>query len=430
MRCARRRWIRSLPWIFVLCAVVGIAAGLFIARFEAPVYQAEYTLCALPESGAQEWESMQMLVRDCRALTQTQVFRQAVLSRVESDGTCRMDVRAERGTHLLRVVVTGADAAIVQNLANEAGAELVERIPRMFDMKSAQEVQRAELPEAPAAAQMEKRVTLAVLAAFVVFSLIFCLIGSNRQPIRFDSPDAEGFCLGAVADVRREAKYFVRKNGKRAEKRMLLWQVDRLIREDVRRLMLRLRCRCHQAGGQCVVVTAVRDEGESAAATVLWASEAAQQGFRVLLMEMDADEPQLAKLLGVRARADVHDYLQERAEWQETLVHTPIPTLAFIDWLHPDVNVADLAASPAFASFLQSARSHFDWIILHAAPQAQCADAAMLSLCADALVLMAQDGRYDLDELEDAARMQAKHGRLARGVVFTGVSRRRLENAD
>ena len=27
MRCARRKWIRSLPWIFLLCTAVGIAAG-------------------------------------------------------------------------------------------------------------------------------------------------------------------------------------------------------------------------------------------------------------------------------------------------------------------------------------------------------------------------------------------------------------------
>lgn len=430
MRCAGRKWLRALPWIFGLCIVAGCAVGLLILRYETPSYQAAYTLCALPNEADAQWQHMQMLERDCDALTHTQVFRDAVLARVQSDGRSYVKVEAARGTHLLRVVATGPDACVVHGLANAAGEALVERIPRMFDVKSAQEVERARLPEAPCNPSMKARIASAVAAVFVLSSLLACLFCSDQRRVRFDMPETEAFCLGAVADVRRTAKRFAKKSGKSGKNSMLLWQTDRLIRENIRRLVLRLRCPLGQTGGRCLVLAGLQDEEESAPSSVLLASEMAQQGFRVLLLEMDDVQPELSRLLGVKAQADLHDYLLCRAEWPETVVKTEIPTLGFVDWLHTDADVADLAATEAFSAFLASARTHFDWVLVHASPVLECADAAMLSLVADGLVLMAQDGRYTMEDIEEAARRQAKLGRPARGVVFTGVRRDRLEMAD
>lgn len=422
MRCAGRKWLRALPWIFVLCIAAGCAAGLYVLRYEQPVYEAAYTICVLPGS-EDSWQKMLMLERDCNALCGTSVFRQAVLEKTASDGKSTVDVKAQKGTHLLTLTAKGPDAAIVQGLANAAGEALVERISRMFDVASAQEVERAVLPETPCNAPLEERIALAVIIAFAAGSLLAMLFGSGQRRIRHDLPECEGFCLGAVADTRHEVKRFIRK---KPENGMLLYRVDRLIRENIRRLILRLR----QSEQRCLVLCGVQDEMESASATVLLASELAQQGYRVLLLEMDDTQPQLARLLNVKARADLHDYLLCRSEWNETVVRTAIPTLAFVDWLHDDVNVADLAATEAFGGFLQSARTHFDWVILHAAPAMDCTDTAMLSLVADGVVLLAQDGRYLLEDIEEAARQQARLGRAAKGVVFTGVRRERLETAD
>lgn len=430
MRCAGRKWLRALPWILGLCIAAGCAVGLFVLRYETPYYQAVYTLCAQPEAGRDGWSDMQMLSQDCDALTHTQTFRHAVLSDVSSDGRTCVQVKAQRGTHMLQIVATGPDAAAVQALANAVGDALIERIPRMFDVASAQEVERAQLPRSAANPPAKCQIAAAVLAVFLLGSLSACLFGSDRRRVRFDQPSAAPFCLGAVPDVRRAAKRFQQKNAKKSCDGMLLWQMDRLIRESLRRVLLRLRSPKEQEGGQCMVLAAVREEEESAAATVLLASEMAQQGFRVLLLEMDAAYPQLAGLLGVKAKADLHDYLLNHAEWSETIVSTPLSTLVFIDWLHPDVEASALAATDAFAAFLKSARSHFDWVLLHAAPTAACADAAMLSLVSDGMVLMAQDDQYEQKDIEKAARLQAQLGRPAKGVVFTGVRRDRLENAD
>lgn len=202
---------------------------------------------------------------------------------------------------------------------------------------------------------------------------------------------------------------------------MLLWTVDRSVRENVRQLVLMLRTSLTSGEGHSLVLTAMRPDDDNGAAAVLLASEMAQQGFRVLLMEMDAHKPELSRLLGVKARADLCDYLNGRAELSEVIMPTGIQTLAFIDSLHPETAVADMAATEAFSAFVRSAENHFDFVILRAASRAVSVDASMLGLVSNGILLLARDEAYTLDEIEASARDMARLGKPAKGVVFTCV---------
>lgn len=415
MRRCRQGWKRAFPWILLLSLLSGVCMAVYVRQHEPPMYETCYTLYAIPAAG-----DIRSLAEDCYRLTRTSTFQQAVLANVYSDGRSYVDVRAVRGAHMLEVIVSGPDASVVQNLANAAGEELCLRMPRMFGAQEVHEVQKAMLPMASFVPHVAPKAAAASVAVFALLSLLACCFAADYRPLSFEAPQAEEFRLGAVGDMRDDVKRFL-KQRRYSSNGTLLQCMDRLIREDIRQLVLRLRgCSGHQSG-YSVVLSAMRNHDEDAVVTVLLASELAQQGFRVLLMEMDGQQPELEQLLGLRTRADLYDYMKGRAALHEVVTHAAPLNLSFISSLHPGVPVADIAATQTFSQFVQSAKEHFDFVLLHAAPRACCCDAAMLSLVADSMILIARDQTYSLEEIEAAAREMARLGKPARGVIFTCV---------
>ena len=422
MSRAACRWRHSLPWIACLCVVVGCAMAVYTWLYEADRFTAVYTFYAQPagyETEKAPLEASRMLARDCRALTRAEGFREAVLlAGVQSDGMSYVDVRGVDGTHMLEVTVTGPDATIVTGLANAAGRRLLEEVPALFGAGAVREITPAATPQTACAPNRPAKVAWAVLAAFAAGSLMGLLWGSERRPVRFDGPEAAELRaprLGAVADIRRELKRFDRRVQKKRETGMLLDGMERLVRENVRALVLRLRA---QKGGT-IVVAALRQEDGGAELTALLAGELARQGFRVMAVEMDGRGARLAGLLNANARADLLDYLRGRASLSETAVKTRDGTLCFIDCLHAEESIAGMAATPGFAAFLKSARANFDYVLFNAAPLENCADAALLGTLAGQTVLAGRDGAYAAEEWNAATEELQNVVRCLSGVVFT-----------
>lgn len=89
--------------------------------------------------------------------------------------------------------------------------------------------------------------------------------------------------------------------------------------------------------------------------------------------------------------------------------------------------MADIAATAAFRSFLKSAKSRFDFVILNAAPAGFCADAGMLGTLEGLTVLAARDGAFTAAELNAVMTNLAEDVRLLKGVVFTMARRTRFD---
>jgi len=424
VRSRAGKWMRRLPWLFVLSILVGSAVAVYIHQYEPPVYCAVYTLYAVPKGTSDSSaQNAVMLARDCSLLTRTDTFRNAVLENAVSDGKTHVRVNSVEGTHMFKVQAIGPDAAVARQLADAVGMELCERIARMFGAEDVQEIEKAALPQTPYTAAAGARIGFAAVAAFVLFSVLACCIPESRRCLSFDSPQADAFCLGAVGDTRRLVRRCLKKGKKEQKPSMLLWKADRLIREEIRQIILRIRRSASRDTGHSLVLTAMNAGEEDGALAVLLASELAQQGFRVLLMEMDAQNPQLGRLLHAKARADLFDYLNGRAELNEVIIPTQIQTLSFVDALHPEAGTAGLAATSAFESFIRSAETHFDYVILRAAPRADSTDAYMLGLVAETMILLVRDNACTLEEIEAAAREAARLSKPAGGVVFTRAHR-------
>lgn len=415
MRRAARKWFHSLPWVLLACLIVGSAMAIYTFQYETPVYRAVYTFYAAPDDETDE--EAYTLASDCQRLTQTWAFQQEVLSHVPSDGHCFVSVQAVSHSHMLETVVTGPDAQVVCGLANAVGEALCEKAEQLLGARAVWEIERAQLPVTPDRTGKARRIAVSVLVTFLVGSLLGMCLAKEHRALAHNDPKAGRFRLGAVGRLRREERRYLKKVAKDQTMRSFLGSVNRFIREDVREIVLALRTDSAPCGS--LVLSPVGTDEEDDAFTVLLAQELAQQGFHVLLLEMEARGPVIRRLLDVRPRADLSDYLNGRAEWTETVVSTQIPTLAFVDWLHPGMPVADLAATEAFSDFLRSAQTHFDFVLLHTAPLEGSTDAAMLSLVADGIILIAQDRAYSLEALEASAASIARLGKPVKGVVFT-----------
>lgn len=432
MRKALLKWRHFLPWTLLLCLASGCLMAAYTWVYEPDRYRAVYTFYAAPEAAASQkapLEAARMLARDCHALTRTDGFRQAVLAHAASDGQTRAGVRGIDGTHMLEVVAVGPDPVYTAGLAGAIGRELVARAQDELGATEAHEVAPAEIPAAPCGPDRPMKVLWTLLAAFAAGSLAGCLLGSDRRPLRFDDAEARSLAaphMGALADCRREVRRLLA-DGKKQRGGMLLDRVDRLIRENVRAFALKLRNGLCASGQSVAVIAGMDQEGDQAVLTALLCGELARQGFGVLVVNMDAGQARLSALLGVRPQACLSEYLGGRVSLMDVIVKTPEQGLAFIEGLPPEGAVADIAATPAFRSFLKSAKSRFDFVILNAAPAGCCADAGMLGTLEGLTVLAARDGAFTAGELNAVMTNLAEDVRQLRGVVFTMARRSRFD---
>lgn len=417
MSRAARRWTRALPWVLAACFAAGLSMAVFTYGFEAPQYRAVYTLYALPAGESAQGGAA--LAGDCERLIQTQAFRREVLGPALSGETCRVDVRAVAGTHMMEILTTGPDEAQTSRLANAVGEALLERMEGLFDVRAVREIERAQMPAKPYQGGKPRRVLRTALLVFCIGSLLALCIPSERTILSHKLPQAAAFSVGTVGDLRRAERRYLKRKRAHRETGTFLDSVNRWIREDIRKAVLSIRA--FRQPARSFVLAAMGHGEADGAFSVLLAQELARQGFRVLLMEMQADDSELCDLLGVRARAGLLDYQAGRAQWTETVVPTASPSLAFVDWLYADRGVADVAATLWFENFLHSAEAHFDFVIMHAASVESAADAAALSLASSGVILVARDRVYAMEELETAAASIARLGKPIKGVVFTQV---------
>lgn len=431
MSRAALRWRHALPWILCLCLIFGCAMAAYTWGYEADEYRAIYTFYALAgEESAGSLEAARMFARDCHALTQTESFRERVLAYTKSDGKSRVAVSGIDGTHLLEVSAIGPDKQIVCALANAAGRALVEDAGELLGTRNAQEVTAASVPQTPSGPNRPMKVFWTVVAVFALGSLLGCLFGSEREPLHFDSAAAAAPGLpviGAVAEMKKALRRFEKRSKKRRAGGMLLEHVNRLVRENVRAIVLSLRAFRRTGAGNAFVFSGMRDGEEKPQVAALVACEMARQGMRVLLVEMENARSQLSEYLGVEARADLSDYLHGRASLGEVVARPQGSTLCFIDHLHPAEPVSEIAATAGFAAFLKSAKSNFDFVLFNAAPIEDGSDAAMLGMLADATVLMVRDGEYCAQEIAQAVNGLSGVVKRLYGVVFTMVKPERLE---
>lgn len=435
-RRAGRRWFRAMGWILVLTFIVTLTMGVYIKFYEPERHVAEYTLYAVPQNEKENTPAplgMWMLIRDYNRLLDDDAFRQEVVAQTESNGKTFVSARGNSLDHMIVIRAVGPDAMIAGGLADAVGDKLVAESEERLGITTARTISRTRMLPLPGSMDDYIRLLKTMLITFGVLSLLAILFGSRREPAGWlTAPESLHMPVaGQLAECEKCCEQCARTlaantKRKRTTACILLDQVDRLTREGAEEAALAIRA---AAGGQScsVAVTGVRAEDPAPVLAVLLGQTLARSGYSVLLLEMDGDDPQLHRYLGVTGRADVVDCLTDDSKLPAALLRTSIANLHLIDCFHGGETVRQAAASPAFRTFVQDALAIYDYVILNAPPAGFGGCAPAVGAAADQTVLVAADRRYTADELngvDDALRQRAV--RLT-GVVFTGVVGKQLK---
>ena len=167
------------------------------------------------------------------------------------------------------------------------------------------------------------------------------------------------------------------------------------------------------------VTSSVPNEGKTFVSMNL-ASAIAASGASTLLVECDMRRRSMAARIGVHAQYGIYSVMTGQVSLEQAAVRTPTKNLYFLDAEPHIPNPSNILNSHHFQSFLDNARSRFDYVLFDTPPVTTFVDAAVLGTKVDAVLLVARENFVKRAELQQAVdQLRASNCNLA-GVVMNG----------
>ncbi|HZU21895.1 MAG TPA: CpsD/CapB family tyrosine-protein kinase, partial [Terriglobales bacterium] len=170
-----------------------------------------------------------------------------------------------------------------------------------------------------------------------------------------------------------------------------------------------------------LVTSALSQEGKTTT-SVNTAVVLAQKGARVLLVDADMRRPSIHKVLGVPNRVGLSNLLASVAEPRDVIVGYPAQPNMFVVPSGPlPPQPAELVASPRFGQLLAQWRKEFDHIIIDTPPSLSVTDAVVMSVDADAVIVVIRAAKTTKQNLRRTRDLLASVNAPVRGIVVNAV---------
>ncbi len=400
-----------IPAAAVLCTVLAFsllpreyeaAASLFVmVRYEDVIGSQRYDINA--GSG---------LASDYGALFE----RANVLAAVEREmgvtglsGKVRLTVKVASGTRVVDIIAAGSDPVLCAEVATEASRIFRDYIQE-FLHADIHIVREADVPTAPLPRPLLRSACIAGLAALGICAFIVLAQGVLSTRIQSDGQIEKDLglpVLGRLPDYRAALAGLLAPSAENTKP--LFTALPEMVGEAVKALAVNLRFAWEKRPVQSLLITStLPGEGKSSVA-VLLASALAEEGARVLLMDMNMRSPATCGLLQRRGKYDLTDYLAGRADTNDIITPSGVDHLFFVDSCRSASLLPRVLQSDRFAQFYAAARAQFDYILLDTPALSRYVDASMLATIADGALLVIADGQVELKDAQ-AALMQLKRG--------------------
>lgn len=205
---------------------------------------------------------------------------------------------------------------------------------------------------------------------------------------------------------------------------LVLDDPDSVFAESIRSLHFALK---RQAGGEPIgvimVTSALPGEGKSTVAASL-ARIATEASDRVLLVDGDLRQPNIADVLGLSGDTGLQDLLRNPADLADCVQYDERTDLYVVGGYRrvPGREALRLLSSKPMDRFLRLARASFDLVVIDASPLLPVADPRALIDYVDGVVLVVASMKTPKDAVETALRESpGLHEKLA-GVVLNGAA--------
>jgi capsular exopolysaccharide synthesis family protein len=173
-----------------------------------------------------------------------------------------------------------------------------------------------------------------------------------------------------------------------------------------------------------LVTSALPQEGKTTT-SINSAVVLAQKGARVLLVDADMRRPSIHRALGLRSRAGLSNLLTGSDTAEHLIVaSTQVPNLFVLPAGPPPPQPAELLGSSLMQKYLAEWRKQFDHIVVDTPPTVSVTDAVLLSVEADAVILVIRSGQTTKEALRRARDLLLQVNARVMGVVVNAVDLR------
>jgi succinoglycan biosynthesis transport protein ExoP len=170
-----------------------------------------------------------------------------------------------------------------------------------------------------------------------------------------------------------------------------------------------------------MLTSALPQEGKTTT-SVNTAIVLAQKGGRVLLIDADMRRPSIHQSLKIRNRTGLSNVLSGNATPEEAIVVSPVlPNLFVLPAGPPPPHPAEMLGSSVMKNYLAQWREQFDHIVIDTPPVLSVTDAVLLSVDADAVVLVIRSGRTTKEALRRSRELLTQVNSRLMGVVVNAV---------
>jgi len=225
--------------------------------------------------------------------------------------------------------------------------------------------------------------------------LLFAFLRARNADV-FATPDdvtvATGLSVAAVVPRRR---------GKMSLVSRVRLKPDGEEAEALRLLRARLRMGSQTSSPRSVLFASVDDDRGAADFAAAFAYVASSDGARVIVVEGDLQNPQIAPLLGV-AKAEMLPVLEGDGDWRENLLSDRSAKLDLLLTRERAPASHALLSGPRFQNLMIDLDGSYNLVVLNA-PSAESADALTLAFRTDATVLVVDIATAKQTAIREAA---------------------------
>lgn len=256
------------------------------------------------------------------------------------------------------------------------------------------------------------------LKAFILsgaaLALAFMYLSYRKQTIKSEK-DLENLLdaksLGMLYHEKRFTSFSAFLKGKR--NRFLVTDLTARFEfvERFKKIAAHISSEAHKKNAKVILFTSVREhEGKSTVSANI-SLTLAQQNYKVLLIDGDMRRPTLHRLMvpdSDKVKVTLASLLTGKAELGDALIRHKEQNLFMLLNKRNFPNSTDVVSSDNMTRLVDSARAHFDFIVIDSPPMSLMADAEVLANLADMSVLvitydsvLAQDLNDAIDSLRD-----------------------------
>ena len=176
-----------------------------------------------------------------------------------------------------------------------------------------------------------------------------------------------------------------------------------------------------ESAPQVILITSAGPREGKTITTANLAVTMAQASSKVIVLDCDMRRPEMHKIFGVAKDRGISNLLVGTSDAGEAIFHTRVPNLDVIPCGPIPPNPSEMLGSARMTTLLNDLRKRYAHILIDSPPSTAVTDAAVLSKCADGVVLVIRAGDTAREIVKNGIDQLGGVGAHILGAVLNGV---------